>query len=137
MSGTELLVTAAGLAAIAWVNWYFFVAGSRSAPAAAVSGTGVQLVGIEVKGGYSPSVVRVQAGRPVRLELHRDETSGCSEEIVLGDFGIRRYLPAHETTAVEFTPEHPGRYEFTCGMGMLHGTLIVDEAAGDGAHDED
>lgn len=136
MSGTELLVTVAGLAAIAWINWYFFVAGSRTVAAAALTGTGVQLVGIEVKGGYSPSVVRVQAGRPVRLELHRDETSSCSEEIVLGDFGIRRYLPAHETTAVEFTPEHPGRYDFTCGMGMLHGTLIVDDAAASEAHDE-
>ena len=129
MTTAQLVVTLAGLAAIAWVNWYFFVAGSRTVAAPALSGTGPQRVGIEVKGGYSPSVIRVQAGRPVRLELHRDETSGCSEEIVLGDFGIRRYLPAHETTAVEFTPDRAGRYDFTCGMGMLHGTLIVEDAA--------
>ena len=127
MTTAQLVVTLAGLAAIAWVNWYFFVAGSRTVAAPALSGTGPQRVGIEVKGGYSPSVIRVQAGRPVRLELHRDETSGCSEEIVLGDFGIRRYLPAHETTAVEFTPDRAGRYDFTCGMGMLHGALIAEE----------
>ena len=135
MTTAQLVVTLAGLAAIAWVNWYFFVAGSRTVAAPALSGTGPQRVGIEVKGGYSPSVIRVQAGRPVRLELHRDETSGCSEEIVLGDFGIRRYLPAHETTAVEFTPDRAGRYDFTCGMGMLHGTLIVEDAADSGAGD--
>jgi hypothetical protein len=31
MSGTDLVVIAAGLAAIVWVNWYFFLAG-RKAP---------------------------------------------------------------------------------------------------------
>lgn len=127
MTTVELIVTLAGLAAIGWVNWYFFIAGNRTPAAVAAAGTGPQRIGIEVKGGYSPSIVRVQAGRPVRLELHRDETSGCSEEFVLGEFGVRRYLPAHETTAVEFTPERAGRYEFTCGMGMLRGTLVVDD----------
>jgi hypothetical protein len=27
LSGTDWLVIAAGIAAIAWVNWYFFLAG--------------------------------------------------------------------------------------------------------------
>ena len=129
MSTTDLVVTLAGLAAIAWINWYFFVAGSRTVATAAAAGTGTQRIAIEVTGGYSPSTIRVVAGRPVQLALHRDETSGCSEEIVLGDFGIRRYLPAHETTTVEFTPDRPGTYDFTCGMGMLHGKLIVDAPA--------
>lgn len=31
MSTAEIIVSAAGLAAIVWVNWYFFVAGRRSA----------------------------------------------------------------------------------------------------------
>jgi hypothetical protein len=30
MSGTDWIVVAAGLAAIGWVNWYFFVASRRS-----------------------------------------------------------------------------------------------------------
>lgn len=29
MTPAEVLVTLAGVAAIVWVNWYFFVAGSR------------------------------------------------------------------------------------------------------------
>ena len=32
MTTAELLVTVTGLAVIAWINWYFFVAGSRAAP---------------------------------------------------------------------------------------------------------
>lgn len=126
MSGAEIVVTLAGLAAIAWVNWYFFLARRRGVVAAA-TGAGPQRTRIVVRGGYEPAVVRVAAGRPVRLEFDRQETSGCTEEVVLPDFGIRTYLPAHKTTSVEFTPTRPGSYEFTCGMAMVRGKLIVEE----------
>jgi plastocyanin domain-containing protein len=127
MTTAELAVTLSGLAAIAWVNWYFFLAGKRDAVAATAPGTGPQRTRIVVRGGYTPSVVRVEAGRPVRLEFDRQETSGCTEEVVLPDFGIRTYLPAHRTTPVEFTPTRPGSYEFTCGMAMVRGKIIVEE----------
>ncbi len=38
MTGSEWLVVAAGIAAIAWVNWYFFFAERRSASAGASQG---------------------------------------------------------------------------------------------------
>jgi plastocyanin domain-containing protein len=126
MTAAEVAVTVAGVAAIAWVNWYFFVAG-RVQATAAVGGRGVQRARIVVSGGYAPAIVRVEAGRPVRLEFDRQETSGCTEEVVLPDFGIRTYLPAHQTTPVEFTPSKPGTYEFTCGMAMVRGTILVEE----------
>jgi plastocyanin domain-containing protein len=123
----QIAVTLGGLAAIAWINWYFFAATPRAVAAVALD-AGVQRVRIEVKGGYTPAVVRVRAGVPVRLEFHRDETNPCTEEVVLPEFGIRTYLPAHQTTAVEFTPA-AGTYEFACGMGMVHGSLIAEPPA--------
>ena len=127
MTTSEVVVTLLGLAALAWVNWYFFVAGRGAAAVATSDAGGAQRVRVEVKGGYSPAVVRVQAGRPVRLEFHRDETSSCTEEVVLPDFGIRTYLPAHRTTPVSFTPAE-GTYEFTCGMGMVRGKIVAEPA---------
>jgi plastocyanin domain-containing protein len=121
---TDWLVVAAGVTAILWVNWYFFLA-ERPAASAAASG-GVQEVTIAVHGGYDPATIRVKAGAPVRLVFDRQETSGCSEEVVFGDFGIRRFLPAHQKTTVELTPAAPGTYEFTCGMSMLRGRLIAE-----------
>ncbi|HEX7019550.1 MAG TPA: cupredoxin domain-containing protein [Gemmatimonadaceae bacterium] len=130
MNALQLVVIAGGLVAIAWVNWYFFVAGrspvAAAAPAPAL-GAGAE-VRITVRGGYDPSVVRVRAGTPVRLVFNRQETSGCSEEVVFPDFGIRRYLPANKETTIELTPPKPGRYEFTCGMSMLRGALIAEAA---------
>ena len=126
MSAAQIAVTLAGLAAIAWVNWYFFLAG-RGEAVAVPADQGVQRARIVVRGGYAPATVRVRAGRPVRLEFDRQETSGCTEEVVLPDFGIRTYLPAHQTTPVEFTPQRPGSYEFTCGMAMVRGRILVEE----------
>lgn len=124
MTSAQIVVTLLGLLAVAWVNWYFFVAGRSTAAVASVDAGGVQRIRVEVKGGYLPAVIRVRAGIPVRLDFHRDETSGCTEEVVLPDFGIRTYLPAHRTTPVSFTPAE-GTYEFTCGMGMVRGTIIA------------
>lgn len=125
MGMAEWLVLMAGLAAIVWVNWYFFLAEPRVADAVGGPG-GVQAVKIEISGGYSPSVVRVRKGAPVRLVFDRRETSSCSEEVVLGGFGIRKFLPAHRETVVEFTPTEAGTFEFTCGMGMHRGRVVVE-----------
>jgi plastocyanin domain-containing protein len=128
MTSAQIVVTLLGLLAVAWVNWYFFVAGRMVAAVAGVDAGGVQRIRVEVKGGYLPAVIRVRAGIPVRLDFHRNETSGCTEEVVLPDFGIRTYLPAHRTTPVSFTPAE-GTYEFTCGMGMVRGTIIAGKAS--------
>jgi plastocyanin domain-containing protein len=125
MTTAQLGVTAAGLAAIAWINWYFFLAGRGRAAAVAADAQGVQRITVEVKGGYTPALIRVRAGAPVRIDFHRAETNTCTEEVVIPDFGIRTYLPAHRTTAVRFTPT-PGTHEFSCGMGMVRGTIIAD-----------
>lgn len=129
MNIDEMLVIAAGLAAIGWINWYFFFAERRTAVAVGAA-DGSQEVTIGVRGGYDPAMVQLRAGAPVRLVFDRQETSGCSEEVVIPAFGIRKYLPAFEKTVVELTPMAPGTYEFTCGMSMLRGTLTVAEKEG-------
>jgi plastocyanin domain-containing protein len=137
LNANDWLVAAAGLGAIAWVNWYFFLAerGSARAVMASLSagggagargGAGEQSATITVHGGYEPSTIRVKAGQPVRLVFDRQETSSCSEEVVFPDFGVRKFLPAHEQTTVVVTPPRAGTYEFTCGMSMLHGRLIAE-----------
>ena len=125
MTTADWIVIFAGVAAIAWVNWWFFFT-RRSAATAATGAGGTQEVTIKVQAGYEPSVVKVKRGVPVRLAFDRQETSGCSEEVVFPDFGIRKFLPAFQKTTIELTPKEAGTFEFTCGMSMLHGKLIVE-----------
>jgi plastocyanin domain-containing protein len=121
----DWIVILAGIAAIAWVNWYFFLA-RRPAATATTGAGGTQEVTITVQGGYAPAEVKVKRGTPVRLVFDRQETSSCSEEVVIPEFGIRKFLPAFQKTAVELTPKEAGTFDFTCGMSMLHGRLIVE-----------
>jgi len=120
----KLAVTIFGILLIALVNWYFFFSRKKVA-LAEVKGRSLQEVKIVVKGGYNPDVIVVKKGIPVRLNFYRDETADCSDTIVFGDFKIRKPLPAYKTTSIEIVPEREGEYEFTCGMGMLRGKLIV------------
>ena len=123
MDAAEIGVVIGGIVLIAAILWYFF--GEREGTAAAVDTTGVQEVKVTVKGGYAPDVIVVKQGQPVRLDFYRDETASCSEQIIFGDFGIARDLPAFKTTPIEFTPDKAGEFVFTCGMNMMRGKLVV------------
>ncbi|WP_324679229.1 cupredoxin domain-containing protein [Hymenobacter sp. GOD-10R] len=124
MDTTAVIVTITGLALAAFVIWYFFFSARQTTSAVSSSG-GVQEVAITVKGGYSPDVIEVERGKPVQLSFYRAEENSCSEELLFPDFNIRRDLPAFKTTLVELLPQQVGTFDFTCGMGMLRGSLVV------------
>jgi plastocyanin domain-containing protein len=121
MDTMEIIVIVGGVGLIALTLWYFF--GEREKVSVETSESGVQEIKVTVKGGYSPDVIVVKKDIPV---FYRDETSSCSEQVVFGDFGIARDLPAFKTTPIEFTPGKSGEFTFACGMNMLRGKLIVE-----------
>ena len=82
-------------------------------------------VHIRVRAGYEPEKVVVSAGQTLRLSFRREDRLACTEQVVFPAFGKSATLPRGEEVAVELHPEEPGEYEFTCGMGMLRGTLVV------------
>lgn len=124
MDTTQIIVTLVGVGLLGFVGWFFFLAPHRVAAAVSTS-AGIQQVDIVVKGGYSPNVIEVEHGKPVQLNFYRDEENSCSEELLLPDFNIRRELAPFKTTAIEFLPQQAGTFEFTCGMHMLRGSLVV------------
>jgi len=110
---------------VASLGWFFF--GAKKIRVAAMT-AGVQEATITVKGGYSPNVIRVRQGTPVRLLFDRQEGGDCTSRVVFPDFTLAAALPAFETTAVQFIPAKAGRFGFACGMNMVHGTLEVEPA---------
>jgi plastocyanin domain-containing protein len=124
MSLSQIVVLVSGLGLTALIAWYFWFA-PKVQTRAAVAGSGAQEVAITVKGGYTPDVIVVQAGRPVRLTFTRQETASCSERVLFPDFNQSSFLPEGQPTTLEFTPHKPGEYGFQCQMGMLRGKLIV------------
>jgi plastocyanin domain-containing protein len=116
-------VTASGLGLIGLELWWFLLSKPKSRQA--TSQGGVQEVTVTVDGGYEPSQIVVKAGQLVRLNFDRKDPSSCLEEVRFPDFRIAQDLPLNQTTAIEFTPDKPGRYEFTCGMNMFRGVVEV------------
>jgi plastocyanin domain-containing protein len=125
MTNIQTIVTVVGFGLIAWIVWYFWLWKGESVAAATGAG-GLQEVDVTVKGGYQPASIVVKAGHPLRLNFIRREASLCGEEVVLPEFGKRAHLPENRTVPVEIMPNKPGEYEFTCGMNMYKGKLIVE-----------
>lgn len=124
MNTTEIIVTLSGFAIIAWIVWYFWLWRGESVSAQTGAG-GVQEIDVTVKGGYQPATILAKAGERLRLNFTRREASMCGEEVVIPEFGKRAHLPENRSVSIEVTPEKPGEYEFTCGMNMYRGKLIV------------
>ena len=75
--------------------------------------------------GYQPSTVTLRAGVPTRLTFLRITEKTCGTEVVFPSLNITRALPLNEPVMVEFTPATSADVAFTCGMNMLHGTIVV------------
>jgi len=125
MTTVQIIVTLGGFALSLFIAWFFWFAPKGRTRAAAGAG-GAQEVAITVKGGYTPDVIVVKSGQPVRLIFTRQESSACSEEVLFPDFNKSSLLPEGERVTLEFTPEKAGEYGFQCKMGMLRGKLIVE-----------
>ena len=125
MTLLDIVVPLAAAIMTASLSWYFF--GPKRSQHAQLLG-GAQEVQVVVKGGYSPDVIRVQQGVPLRLIFDRQESGDCTSRVVFADFGVNRALPAFARTTIELTPDDVGTFGFACGMNMVHGTLIVEPA---------
>jgi plastocyanin domain-containing protein len=125
MTWDRVLVDALGLALIAFIVWFFWLKKARGVRAGATS-SGYQEQMVLVKGGYTPDVIVVEAGKPVRLNFVRQETVSCTEMVLLPAFGKSAKLPEGETVPVEFFPKERGEFEFACQMGMIRGKIIVE-----------
>ncbi len=125
MTPIQIGVTFGGIALSLLIAWFFWLAPKGQTKVSAGTG-GIQEVAITVKGGYTPDIIVVKAGQPLRMRFTRKESASCSEMVLFPDFNKSAKLPEGEEVLVEFTPDKPGEYGFQCQMGMLRGKLIVE-----------
>ena len=120
----KILVSFAGIIGIIFTGWYFF--GKKEVVFEAPStNSGQASVDILVKGGYNPSIIQVKEDKNTTLNFLRTDENSCLEEVILPEFKIKRFLPLNKTVSVEIKPNKIGTFDFSCGMGMFHGKLIV------------
>jgi sulfite exporter TauE/SafE/copper chaperone CopZ len=77
--------------------------------------------------GYKPNYFKVRVGIPVKWEIENINATGCTNEIISRDlFEGSIPLEINKTSVKEFVPpEKPGKYRFSCWMGMVSGIIEV------------
>lgn len=75
--------------------------------------------------GFHPDSVRAPAGRPTHLVFTRTSDEGCGQQVVFPTLGIRKDLPLNTAVSVDFAMPTSGSVAFTCGMGMLRGSVVA------------
>ena len=114
----KVIVTVLGILGITFTYWFFL---RREEKEVSVKNE----VDITVNGGYSPEVISIPKGETTKLNFIRTDPTDCLEEVVLGDFKIRKHLPLNQKVTIEITPEKAGEYSYACGMNMYHGKIVV------------
>lgn len=125
MTAIQIAVTLGGITLSIFIAWFFWIA-PKGQTRVSVGIGGFQEVAIIVKGGYTPDIIVVKAGQPLRMRFTRQESASCSEMVLFPDFNKSAKLPEGQEVVVELTPEKAGEYGFQCQMGMLRGKLIVE-----------
>ncbi|KKT40954.1 MAG: Cupredoxin family domain protein [Candidatus Giovannonibacteria bacterium GW2011_GWA2_44_13b] len=118
MSLDKIIVLAASVLGIGFTYWFFL---AKKGKETAVKGS----VDIIVDGGYSPEIISIEKGKTTKLNFIRKDPTACLEEVVLGDFKIKKRLPLNQKIEVEITPQKSGEFTYSCGMNMYHGKIIV------------
>lgn len=115
----KLIVLAASIFGIGFTYWFFLMKNDKEV---VVTGESIE---ITVDGGYQPGVISIPKGKTTKISFTRKDPSSCLEEVVLGDFKIRKFLPLDRKVTIEITPKKKGEFNFTCGMNMFHGKIVV------------
>ncbi len=119
MTPDKIFVGIFAIAGIAFTYWFFLM---RNEKEVAVTSDSVDII---VDGGYHPEAISIPFGKTTKLNFIRKDSNSCLEEVVLGDFKIKKYLPLNQKVTVELTPEKRGEFGYSCGMNMFHGKVKV------------
>ena len=114
----KIIVTIMGLIGMGFTYWFFLVKKDKEIAV-------LDSIEIIVEGGYSPNVISIPKGKTTKINFIRKDSNSCLEEVVLGDFHIKKHLPLNQKVTVEITPQKRGEFGYSCGMNMYHGKIIV------------
>jgi len=99
-------------------------AAQTGAPTAStVLGDGIQKVAVDLsKGYYDPTVIEAKAGVP--LEIAFGQGQGCLASVLIPAFNVNQDLTSGGAV-VKLPAMEPGEYQFSCGMEMVFGKIVV------------
>ena len=82
---------------------------------------GKQIIEIDAKGGYSPSITIAKANISTVIKVKTQGTFDCSSALIIQSIGYRANLPPSGETLIEVPPQEAGStLRGMCAMGMYN-----------------
>lgn len=117
MQGCQKMMSGAGMSCCA-------LKAVASQSAQATEGKDVQRATVTIKDGYSPSTIKVKAGKAVEVTfISRGES--CANTVIIPALGKTLSLKNGEKTTVTFTPKKGQTLAFACPMEMYKGKVTA------------
>ena len=69
--------------------------------------------------GYKPDTITFKQGKPAQLKFIPSDNMGCMNEVVFKD------LDSKKDVIVNIPTDKPATYNWSCGMDMFHGKVVV------------
>lgn len=88
-----------------------------------------QEIKVQVQNGYNPNTIEAKKGLPLKITFARQSQSGCDRDLVFPELDIYETLPDDGEVTLDIPiPSESGKtIQFTCGMGMLSGKIVVKD----------
>ena len=114
----KIIVIFGSLLGILFTYWFFLMKRETQVEV-------TDSVDIIVDGGYIPNTIVIKKGKLTKINFFRKDPTTCLEEVVLGDFNTRKYLPLNKKVTIELKPKEEGEFTYACSMNMYHGKIII------------
>lgn len=79
------------------------------------------------KNGFSPNSIDAEPGHKLNLVFNRADKNNCGNVVVFPKLKIRKTLPVGKDVIVSIMPTEAGTINFTCGMGMYKGSIVITD----------
>jgi plastocyanin domain-containing protein len=83
---------------------------------------GVQRIAVDATNSYNPNVIALEAGTPAEITF--SQAYGCLAQVMSADLDFFEDLQSGPRT-VALEGLAPGTYDFSCGMEMVFGQIVV------------
>ena len=116
-----LFINLAGIALIVLIVWWFWLYKPQK-----VEVSDADLVITVENGTYTPSQIKVPAGRATEIKFMRKDQSPCSEMLLIPDIQVSETLSINKLKTIHLPALAAGEYEFHCQMQMYRGQITVE-----------
>ena len=77
--------------------------------------------------GFVPAVLHVKKSASVTFAVFGDEVTGCTNRIIIPSLNISKDIGLGENLITFTAPAASGSIPYSCWMGMVRGTIVVDD----------